>query len=278
MLGSCQLDANVQDSLLRRRTKAFRVVCKELNDPFEEVLASLQIVLQEVFDQDDFARFVMSFLNRLRDVINITFTREDLASPTNLMMALAAAECYSKFNLQVLDVMVDCLVSKCLTHQKDIKGIMDNYRKTHLGPIMEKTLSDLTLDSETCLTLQPNDLNLALVLPDSPPFCEVLRAKDYLLHEMGIKKAENLRFDFGCVYILLTITYASNDLQKLLEEFLHHQRYLKEFGIHRVLLVGYWSLDLCDGTVVHMIAHEVSVQCILAFGLYIQSRKLISLD
>ena len=207
-------------------------------------------MLLKVFDDNDFLIFALSFDSRLRDVIrNVEFTCEDLAHPNNLMRALAAAKYYSKFKLEALDVMINCLVSKRLTHQKDIKGIMDNYKKNYLKPKMEKTLSDFTSDSEICLALQPNELNLALVCPDSPPFSEVKRAQEYLIDKMGIKKVENLRFDFGCVYILLTITYVSNDLQKLLEEFLHHQKYLMEFGIHRVLLVGYWSLDLCDRTV-----------------------------
>ena len=270
MLDSCKVDAKAQHHQLQSRIKAFKVTCKELDDPFEEVLESLQNVLQKVFDDNDFPKFALSFESRLRDVNkDVKFTPENLATPANLMLALAAAQCYSKFNLEALDVMVDCLVSKRLTHQKDIKGVMDNYKKNYLKPKMEKTLSDFTSDSEICLALQPNELNLALVLPDSPPFREVKRAQQYLIDEMGIKKAENLRFDFGCIYVLLTITYGGNDLQELLQKFSHHRQHLKEFGIHRVLLVGYWSLDLCNGTVVHMIAHEVSVQYILAFGVYI---------
>ena len=248
-IDSCQLDAKDQNRLLQSRKKAFKPTCEELNDAFEEVIDSLLHALQNVFDGHYFPRFALLLLNRLEDVTEATFTPNDLANPTNLMSALKVIKCYSKFNLEVLDLIADCLVDRHLNHQEDIRPVLDKYKKTHLKPLMEKSLSDLAGTSETCPILQPNELNLAFVLPKSPPFCEIQRAREYLIDHMGIKKVENLRFDFGCVYVLLTITYVSNALQKLLEEFLHHQKYLMEFGILRVLLVGYWSLDLCDGTV-----------------------------
>ena len=261
-IDSCQLDAKDQDRLLQSRERAFKPTIDELNDAFKEVIHSLLDALQNVFDGHHFPRFVLLLLNCLDDVTEAALTPDDRANPINLMTALKVIKSYSKFNLEVLDLIADCLVDRHLNHQEDIRPVLDKYKKTHLKPLMEKSLSDLAETSETCPILQPNGLNLAFVLPKSPPFCEIQRARKYLINHMGIKKVENLRFDFGCVYILLTITYVSNDLQKLLEEFLHHQKYFKEFGIHRVLLVGYWSLDLCNGTVVHMIAHEVSVQYI----------------
>ena len=198
--------------------------------------------------RDDFIPCVMMFSDELR-YLNKHLNESQIKSADNLLLALSQERWYSAFNLKVLDILVEC-IPKSTGCQGDLTKMLDDYRSEYLAPLMNTTMSDL-VEVSSIAPLRSEGLNLALICKHPPTLRVIEEAKEYLM-EMGVK-VEGLKFDWGCFIIYFTIIHpldCPDDLAKTFSSG-HHRHQLRQFGIHRVLLLGHWTVELSDGTVSH---------------------------
>ena len=212
----------------------------------------------------DFTQCVTMFNDELR-YLNKHLNESQMESADNLLKALSQERWYSPFNLKVLDILVEC-IPKSTGCQGDLAKMLDDYRSEHLAPLMNTTMSDL-VEVSSIAPLRSEGLNLALICKQPPTLRVIEEAKEYLMG-MGLK-VEGLKFDWGCFIIYFAIIHPLDCPDDLANTFSlgHHRHQLRQFGIHRVLLLGHWTVEMSDGTVsrcdeVSQVVLSVTPDCI----------------
>ena len=232
---------------------AFELNFKALASPFHSVVDKILQAMQSL-TENDFDRCIVRFNDGLRPS-GKNLSMNEMESARFLMKALSRKRWYSAFNLKVLDQLVDC-IKESTSCRQNLTAELDEYRREHLTSIMNTMVPDLA----DLLSIAPlKGVNLALIYDSIPTLGMVEEAREYLI-EIGIPGVEGLKFEFGCFVVFFTITYPQDYLGGLCKKFSsgHHRQRLRQCGIHRVFLVGHWSVEIQDGTVSQ--CKEVSYQ------------------
>ena len=244
------LDKARVNAILCKRRKMFEPTFTKIRHDFDKLRDTLISVLEEL-PPKDFKRFMISFNDNLRGTKkNVEFEKSDMESPSNIMLALSLQKMYTQFDLEVFDVMAQCLPEdNCSNFAK----ALDNYKDNVLRPLLEKTLSELADDAEVVYTHddQKKQLSLAFVVPDDATFGTLMKAKRYLEEKMEIREVSNMRFDFGCGIVLFDIACPIEDTRKLAERFLsdRHLQEMKKLKIIAVYLLSHWAAGVADSSV-----------------------------
>ena len=245
------LDKARVNAILCKRQKMFKPTFTKICHDFNKLRNALISVLEKL-PPKDFKWFMTSFNDNLRGTKknHVEFEKSDMESPSNIMMALSLQKMYTQFDLEVFDVMVECLPEdNCSNFVK----ALDNYKDNVLRPLLQKTLSELADDAEVVSTHddQKKQLSLAFVVPDDATFGTLMKARRYLEEEMEIHEVSNMRFDFGCGIVLFDIAYPIEDTRKLAESFLsdRHLQEMERLNIIVVYLLSYWAAGVADSSV-----------------------------
>ena len=165
------------NALLCKRRKMFKLTFKDVYGSFDMCRNELLSILKQL-PPEDFEMFMISFNDRLRGTIrNAELEQSDMESPFVFFRSLSTRKMYTQFDLEVFDVMAECLPKD---PSKKFKDVLDNYKGNVLRPLLEKTLSALTGDAEVVSTHddQKKQLSLAFVVPDDATFGTLKKPKD----------------------------------------------------------------------------------------------------
>ena len=257
-----KLPNEVQETLKQKR-QTFRVGFEHLEHQFDPIVDEIKIAVLNL-KQFDFIRCATRLNDKLRYHYR-DLNENQMKCPENLVIALSDKRYYSAFNLKVLDILVEC-IPKSTGCQEDLAKMLDDYRSEHLAPLMDTTMSDL-VEVSSIAPLRSEGLNLALICRHPPTLKVVEEAKEYLM-EMDVR-VEGLKFDWGCFIIYFTIIHPLDCPDDLAKTFSlgHHRHQLRQFGFHRVLLLGHWTVEMSNGTVsrcdeVSQVVLLVSLDCI----------------
>ena len=228
----------------------FKLTFKDICGSFDKCRDKLLSILKQL-PSKDFKMFMIRFNDRLRGIKkNVRFEQSHMESPLGVLAILSLQEMYTQFDLEVFDVMAECLPEGT---SKSFKDALDNYKGNELRPLLEKTLSELAGDAKVVSTRddQKKQLSLAFVVPDDATFGTLMKAQRYLEEEMGIHDVSNMRFDFNCVTVLFDIACPAEDIQELSKSFLSdkHLQEMKKLNILEVFLLSHWAVGVADGSI-----------------------------
>ena len=245
-----ELEKAKVNAILCKRRKMFKLTFKDIRGGFNKCRDKLLSILKQL-PSEDFKMFMISFNDSLRGIKkNARFEQSDMESPLGVFTALSLQEMYTQFDLEVFDVMAECLSED---PSKRFTDALDNYKDNILRPLLEKTLSALAGDAEVVSTHddQKKQLSLAFVVPDDATFGTLMKAKRYLEEEMEIHDVSNMRFDFNCVTVLFDVACSSGDIGELAKRFLSdkHLQEMKKLNILEVFLLSHWAVVVVDGSI-----------------------------
>ena len=228
----------------------FKLTFKDLYGSFNKCRDQLLSILEQL-PPKDFEKFMISFNDSLRGIKkNARFEQSHMESPLSVLAALSSQQMYTQFNLEVFDVMAECLSKD---PSKKFTDALNNYKENVLRPLLEKTLSELAGDAEVVSAHddQKKQLSLAFVVPDDATFGTLMKARRYLEEEMEIQDVSNLRFDFNCIAVLFDIACPPSDIEELAKRFLSnkHLQEMKKLNIIEVFLLSHWAIVVADGSI-----------------------------
>ena len=245
-----ELEKAKVNAILCKRRKMFKLTFKDIRSGFNKCRNELLSILKQL-PPEDFRMFMISFNDSLRGVKkNPGFEQSDMESSLSVFTALSLQEMYTQFDLEVFDVMAECLSED---PSKKFTDALDNYKDNVLRPLLEKTLSALTGDAEVISTHddQKKQLSLAFVVPDDATFGTLMKAKRYLEEEMEIHEVSNMRFDFNCITVLFDIACPPGNIEELAKRFLSdkHLQEMKKLNITDVFLLSHWAVVVADASI-----------------------------
>ena len=221
-----------------------------LRRSFNKCRDVLRSILEHL-PSEDFKRFMLNFNDSLKlTKKNARLEQSDMESALNVLTTLSLQEMYTQFDLEVFDVMAECLSEG---PSKKFTDVLDNYKDNVLRPFLEKTVSELARDAEVVSTHddRKKQLSLAFVVPDDATFGTLMKAKRYLEEEMEIHKVSNMRFDFNCITVLFDIACPPGDIEELAKRFLSdkHLHEMKKLNVTDVFLLSHWAVVVADGSI-----------------------------
>ena len=238
------------NAILCKREKMFKLTFKDIRGGFNKCHDQLLSTLKQL-PPEDFKMFMIRFNDSLRGIKkNARFEQSHMESPLSVLATLSLQQMYTQFDLEVFDVMAECLPED---PSKMFTDALDNYKENVLRPFLEKTLSELAGDAEVVSTYddQKKQLSLAFVVPDDATFGTLMKARKYLEEEMEIHDVSNLRFDFSCITVLFDITCPPSDVGEVAKRFLSdkHLQEMKKLNIIEVFLLSHWAVVVADDSI-----------------------------